>query len=113
MRVQFDFSELNTFVENVTNQQHLDTTLATATQNIARVLYRHLVEQTPVKTGNLRNMWSAGDNLGFTVKRVNGGYEVTLINKAEYATSVNDGHHSYNQFNVGGEPYVVKNRTVP
>ncbi len=113
MRVRFDFSELNKFVENVANRERLDTTLMTATQNVARVLHQHLLEQTPVKTGNLQKLWSAGDNLKFTVKRVKNGYEVTLINEAEYATSVNDGHYSYNQFNKGGKPYVVKNRTVP
>lgn len=113
MNISFDFSELNKFVENLKNHHDLDTKLMTATQNIARVLHQHLLEQTPVKTGNLRSKWSAGDNLSFTVERVKGGYEVTLINEAEYASSVNDGHYSYNQFNVGGKPYVVKNRTVP
>ena len=45
-------------------------------------------------------------------KRVSTGYQVELINQVEYATYVNDGHYSYNQFNKGGQPYVVKNRTV-
>lgn len=113
MRVQFDFSELNKFVDNLTDKHNLDTALMTATQNIAKVLHRHLLSQTPVDTGNLSKMWNAGDNLKFTVERVGNGYEVVLINEAEYATSVNDGHYSHNQFNKGGKPYVVKNRTVP
>lgn len=113
MRVEFDFSELNRFGENLLDQHSVDTTLMTATQNIAKVLHRQLLGQTPVTTGKLRMMWSAGDNLRFTVERVGNGYEVVLINEAEYATSVNDGHYSYNQYNKGGKPYVVKNRTVP
>ena len=111
--VKFDVSELEKFVDNLQDVRNLDERLEIATQNIARVLHSHLVEQTPVDTGNLRGMWSAGENLKFTVKRVGNAYEVSLINEAEYASSVNDGHYSYNQFNKGGKPYVVKNRTVP
>lgn len=113
MRVKYDFKELNKFLKKVSDPKRLDKRLTIATKNIAKVLHKHLLEQTPVDTGNLRKMWNAGDNLKFTVNRVKNGYEVTLINGAEYASSVNDGHYSYNQFNVGGEPYVVKNRTVP
>lgn len=113
MRVKYDFKELNKFAKRVSDVKKLDKTFSIAVKNIAKVLHKHLLEQTPVDTGNLRKMWNAGDNLKFTVKRVGNGWEVELINTAEYATSVNDGHHSYNQFNVGGKPYVVKNRTVP
>jgi hypothetical protein len=47
-------------------------------------------------------MWSAGDNLRFTVEQVNGGYQVTLINLAQnnkgfrYGLAVNDGHKKPN-----------------
>lgn len=113
MQVKYDFKELNKFLKKVSDPSKLDARLTAATKNIAKVLHKHLREQTPVDTGNLRKMWNAGDNLKFTVNRVKNGYEVVLINDAEYALSVNDGHHSYNQFNKGGKPYVVKNRTVP
>jgi hypothetical protein len=74
--------------------------MMTATREIAKVLHAHLLEQTPVKTGNLRKMWSAGDNLEFTVERLGNGYRVTLVNTASrnskdgfrYGLSVNDGH---------------------
>lgn len=98
MKVSFDFSELNEFIENVRNPYFLDNALMTATQNIAKVVHQHLLEQTPVDTGNLRKMWSAGENLAFTVNKVNGGCEVTLINTAQnqhgekYGVWVNDGH---------------------
>ena len=55
----------------------------TATQNIARVLHKEVLKRSPVKTGNLRKMWSAGDNLLFYVERKDNGYEVTLVNEAE------------------------------
>lgn len=102
MRVSFDFSELNRFITNVTNPYNLETTLMTATQNIARVLHQHLLEQTPIDTGNLRKMWSAGDNLMFTVEKTVNGFEVTLVNTAQnqkgekYGVWVNDGHRTPN-----------------
>ena len=72
----------------------------TATQEIAKVLHRYLVDRTPIKTGNLRKMWSAGDNLKFTVTPLGNGYEVVLINEAKtdkdfpYGVAVNDGHRT-------------------
>lgn len=111
MKLHYDFDELTKFMENISYE--IDSALMTATRRIAKELHKHLLSQTPIKTGNLRKMWSAGDNLMFTVEKVKGGYEVVLVNAAEYATSVNDGHYSYNQFNAGGKPYEVKNRTVP
>lgn len=100
MKIEWDFSELIDFANNLQDTHTLETALMTATQNIAKVLHGHLLEQTPVDTGNLRKMWSAGDNLLFTVEKVNNGYQVTLINDARrnskdgfaYGLAVNDGH---------------------
>lgn len=100
MKITFDFSELVDFTKRISDKHNFDTALITATQNIAKVLHQHLLEQTPVKTGNLRKMWSAGDNLLFTVDRVDGGLQVTLVNTARanskdgfmYGIAVNDGH---------------------
>lgn len=100
MKVTFDFSELNEFLNRLQDRHTLDTALMTATQNIARVLHQHLLEQTPIDTGNLRKMWSAGDNLRFIVERDADGFIVTLINTAQnakgekYGEWVNDGHRT-------------------
>ncbi len=98
MKIEWDFSELTDFANRLADTHTLETGLMTATQNIAKVLHNYLLNQTPIVTGNLRKMWSAGDNLNFTVKKVQGGYEVTLINTAQtdkgfrYGLAVNDGH---------------------
>ena len=105
MKIKWDFSELTEFTKDLQNSSHeLDTAMMTATRNIAKVLHQYLLNFTPVVTGNLRKMWSAGDNLAFTVKRVRGGFEVTLINEArakskkgfKYGLAVNDGHRTPN-----------------
>ena len=103
MKLQWDFSELTQFADRLSDKQEFEAAIMTATQNVSKVLHRYLVKNTPVDTGNLKTMWNAGDNLNFTVKRVNGGYEVTFYNTAsnnkspkypnfQYGLAVNDGH---------------------
>lgn len=98
MKFEWDFSELTNFASRLQDGYAFDTAMMTATQNIARVLHQYLLIQTPIDTGNLRKMWSAGDNLRFTVEPINDGYQVTLINLAQdhkgfrYGLAVNDGH---------------------
>ena len=99
MKIKWDIDELNTFCRRLSNYHELETHLMTATQRIARVLHQYLLVNTPVDTGNLRKMWSAGNNLMFTVKKVAGGFEVELINTAEnngfmYGKAVNYGHRT-------------------
>lgn len=100
MKLQWDFSELTEFTNKLVDGHDFDSAIMTATQKVARVLHQHLLEQTPIDTGNLRKMWSAGDNLKFTVCEINNGFEVTFINTARantadgfiYGVAVNDGH---------------------
>lgn len=102
MKLEFDFKELTDFAYRLSNHHNLETTLMTATKEVAKVLHRYLLIQTPVKTGNLRKMWSAGENLKFTVHRIGSGFEVTFINTARantedgfmYGVAVNDGHRT-------------------
>lgn len=102
MKAEWDFHELIDFAGKLQNTYNLEVTLMTATQNVAKVLHQLLLENTPVDTGNLRKMWSAGDNLAFTVEKVNNGFQVTFINTARandqngfmYGIAVNDGHRT-------------------
>lgn len=110
MKSKWEFQELFNFGKKLSNSYELETMLMTITQKIARVLHSYLLQNTPIDTGNLRKMWSAGDNLKFTVKQVNNGYEVTLINEARanhkkgymYGVAVNDGHKT-----PGGNGWVM------
>ena len=99
MKLEWNFKELTNFANNLKDTYELETALMTATQNVARVLHDRLLMNTPIDTGNLRKMWSAGDNLYFTVEDVDGGYQVTFINEAKnngfmYGVAVNDGHRT-------------------
>lgn len=116
MKLTWDFSELTDFAESLRNPHDLETALMTATQNIARVLHQYLLVQTPVDTGNLRKMWSAGNNLAFIVDKVGDGFQVTFINRArandakgfEYGLAVNDGHKTPSGGWVMGRFFVEK-----
>ena len=80
-----------------------------ATKEIASVLLKAIKSLTPIgETYQLINGWNGND---FAVRQVNNGFEVLLVNKDPKARWVNDGHRSFNQFNVGtNEPYVVHTR---
>lgn len=98
MKLEWDFSEFKDFAKRLDNTYEFETSLMTIAQKVARILHQYLLIQTPIVTGNLRKMWSAGDNLMFTVERVNNGFQVTFVNHAQndkgfkYGLAVNDGH---------------------
>lgn len=112
MKMKWDASELTDFGKRLTSDYEFQTTVMTLTQEIARALHEALLTRTPILTGNLRKMWSAGDNLLFTVEKKGNGYEVTLENNAKnengymYGTAVNDGHYSRNGGWVRGRFFV-------
>ena len=122
MKMTYKFDELFDFGNRLSDAIKFETVIMTATKEIAKVLHAELLVETPVDTGNLRKMWSAGDNLKFTVKHVPDGYEVTLINEAinkryltdnypngyMYGHAVNYGHRTPNGGWVMGKFFVEK-----
>lgn len=110
MKIEWDFDNLFAFGNRLSDFHNYETAIMTATQEIAKALHKALLTRTPVVTGKLMQGWNSADNLSFKVQKVKRGYMVELINNVEYASSVNYGHPSHNQFNKGGKPYVVRNR---
>ena len=106
MKLEWDFSEWVEFADRLNNIEKFESYLIDASKELAEVLRKMLITNTPVKTGKLVSGWKSN----YTVKKVAEGYEITLQNKTPYAYYVNYGHYSYNQY---GGAYVVKNRTVP
>lgn len=108
-----DNSELLEFTEQFRElQQNFDADIRKIIENIARKFLVDVKNRTPKDTENLREHWDS-DNTTIVVESDGLGYWVYLVNSAEYALEVEQGHFSYNQFNKGGEPYIVRNRTVP
>ena len=112
MNLEIDISEITNFGKRLQNYDKLETALMTATQEIARVVHKELLKRSPVETGNLRKMWSAGDNLLFYVDRKPDGFEVVLVNEAKndkgykYPWVVNYGHRAVNGRWVMGKFFV-------
>ena len=104
---EFDFSELVDFGDALVST--FDDAIKEALQKVAKELLKLMKRNTPRDTGKLASGWDTSGNLAFRVQQDSNGYFVELVNAVEYASWVNDGHHSYNQF---GGPYIVKNRTV-
>ena len=52
MKLQWDFSEITEFTNRLADAHDFESAVMTATQKVARVLHQHLLEQTPIDTGN-------------------------------------------------------------
>lgn len=102
MKLEFDFSELETFGSELLFR--LKRAERDALYEIAEKLYVALKQFTPVKSGKLRSGWRSGN---FQIQLAKDGYFVELVNDVKYASDVNYGHYSHNQF---GGPYLVNNR---
>lgn len=105
MKLQWDFSELIKFADNLTEFQKLEKAMQAATKRLAEELLRQMKELTPVEEGTLISGWN-GNN--FVVTKKDGGFEVLIVNKTPYALAVNDGHRVRNR--KDGEYYQVKRR---
>lgn len=88
MKIEWDFSELTEFAERLANSD-LEQTFERITKEIGRALLKRIKGYTPTLDYDLIHAW---DNQKFLVTEVDGGYEVLLINKMDYAIYVNDGH---------------------
>lgn len=113
MRLEWDFHELYDFADRLGNADKFKEFAKVAVKQLAKDLHEMLFKETPVKTGQLAAGWGGAENYAYVIKEMKTGYKIEFINRVPYAKSVNDGHYSYNQFNKGGDPYVVKHRTVP
>lgn len=111
MKLVWDFDELFDFGERLTDYSKLEKYLEAATKELAKAFHEMLINNTPVKTGQLKKGWMSGDNLAYRVKKVAGGFEVELSNDVEYANWVNYGHRVRNR--ADSPYYRVKRRTVP
>lgn len=109
MKLKWDFHELYDFGKRISNVSKFEKACKDATRELAKVFHQMLISNTPLLTGKLKSGWD-GKNLQYKVKQTKDGFEVEFINDVPYAWYVNYGHYSYNQFNVGGEPWVVHNR---
>ena len=116
MKLDWDFSELTEFANRLGDVHEFESSIMAATREIAKLLHKALLTNTPILTGNLRKNWSSGENLAFRVVKQNGGYEVTFINEAKtgsedgfiYASAVNDGHKKVNGGWVMGRFFVER-----
>lgn len=118
MKLKYDFDELIQFGKRLNSEYELETTLMTVAREIAKVLHNHIINNTPIETGNLRKMWSAGDNLAFNVEKVSNGYQITLINTAQnekgfkYGLPLNDGHSTVSGGWVMGKFFVDRSVAI-
>lgn len=106
MKIDWDFKEIDDFADNLRSFSSVfDPHIKRATKDIAKALLNHMRNFTPKdETRQLIQGWNGN---ALVVKPTENGYEVEIVNSAEYAAWVNDGHMAYNQF---GGPYKIHSR---
>jgi hypothetical protein len=92
MKVKYEFDELWEFRDRLLTVEKFDEYISEAAREITRKLHDMLIKHTPVDFGTLQAFWQTEENYAYTVERLAKGFKVTLYNRAEYATWVNDGH---------------------
>lgn len=92
MKLKWDFNQLFDFGDRLGDIESFDLYMGKATQEIAEHLHRMLIQNTPVDFGTLQKFWQTNENYSYVLEKVDGGYNVTLVNRAIYALWVNDGH---------------------
>ena len=92
MKLEWDFHELFDFGDRLVDTAEFDVYMTAVAKEIAEKLHKMLIQNTPFDFGTLQAFWQTSENYAYTVERKNNGYEVTLYNRAKYATWVNDGH---------------------
>lgn len=116
IKMDVDYSEFQQFERDfklrlVDNWSQVVTNSLT---QCAEQYLKDLIKATPVDTGKLKRQWRKDNGniskLAVKVKEVYNGYEIQLVNTTNYASWVEKGHYSYNQF---GGPYPVRNAKVP
>lgn len=88
MPIVFDLKELQNYAQKGRKAvKEFDRFVEGLARKAGELYTGYLVEATPVSDGNLRNQWKVK-----SVQKEPDGYLVTLVNGAQYASYVNDGH---------------------
>ena len=92
MKLKWDIKEWVDFGNRLGDVDKFDDRMKDAVREISKNLHTMLIRNTPVDFGTLRALWRTNENYAYTVDQTSNGFMVTLYNRAQYATWVNDGH---------------------
>lgn len=109
MHIEIDASDLTKLQKKLSSLIDNDDWIRQAIVESCELMLKDLIESTPVDTGRLKEQWLK-DNPKIVVRNTSDGWTVDLVNTTEYASWVEKGHFSYNQY---GGPWPVKNAKVP
>ena len=76
-------------LEKAADAAEKDAFYESAVKELAARLLALVKKRTPVISGTLRRGWTVGE-----MKKMNGGYEIEVVNPIEYASYVESGHRT-------------------
>lgn len=92
MKLRWDIKEWVDFGNRLGDVDKFDDRMKDAVREISKKLHTMLIRNTPVDFGTLQAFWRTDENYAYAVDQTSKGFMVTLYNRAQYATWVNDGH---------------------
>lgn len=92
--IKVDFKEFQEFQEKIEqlNDEEIDKFMRKATNKVAQRFYRRMIDDTPRKTGTLRDGWIMQGK----VDKTPFSYKADVTNVVEYASYVESGHRKSN-----------------
>ena len=92
MKLKWDIKEWVDFGNRLGDVDKFDDRMKDAVREISKKLHTMLIRNTPVDFGTLQAFWRTDENYAYAVDQTSNGFMVTLYNRAQYSTWVNDGH---------------------
>ena len=101
IQISVDNDELEQFAQSFKSRviDNWEQVVKNSLIQCAELYLQDVIRATPVDTGKMTRQWRKDNKqLAVKVKEVSDGYQIELVNTTEYASWVEKGHESYNQF---------------
>lgn len=101
IQISVDNDELEQFAQSFKSRviDNWEQVVKNSLLQCAELYLQDVIRATPVDTGKMKRQWRKDNKqLAVKIKEVSGGYQIELVNTTEYASWVEKGHESYNQF---------------
>lgn len=101
IQISVDNDELEQFAQSFKSRviDNWEQVVKNSLLQCAELYLQDVIRATPVDTGKMKRQWRKDNKqLAVKIKEVSDGYQIELVNTTEYASWVEKGHESYNQF---------------
>lgn len=89
MGIKINYDDLKNFQKQLEEFNNSNKYIGEIAEELAEILLKHVIDKTPVSTGNLKNGWKISQ-----LKKQGNTYTIEVFNDVEYASSVEYGNRN-------------------